>query len=61
MAVPKKKKSLSRNKKKYISNNFKLFKSRKTNYDILSLFKILLKKENWISTNFISKKNKIIK
>lgn len=56
MAVPKKKKSLSQNKKKYISNNIKLFKSRKNNYDLLSLFKLLLKKENWISTSFISKK-----
>ena len=56
MAVPKKKKSLSKSKKKYISNNAKLFKLRKNNYSILSLFKILLKKENWISTTFIKNK-----
>lgn len=58
MAVPKKKKSLSSSKKKYISNNKKDFKVRKRNYIFLDFMKVLIKKENWMPNNFITDNKK---
>lgn len=59
MAVPKKKVSISKTKKRYIKNNAKILKNRKLNYNFLELMQFIVKKENWMPLNLINqKKNK---
>lgn len=59
MAVPKKKVSISRIKKRYIKNNAKILKNRKIDYNFLELMQFIVKKENWMPLNLINqKKNK---
>lgn len=59
MAVPKKKVSISKIKKRYIKNNKKILKNRKINYNFLELIQLIAKKENWMPLNLVNqKKNK---
>lgn len=59
MAVPKKKVSISKIKKRYMQNNVKMLKNRKNNYNFLEFVYFIAKKENWMPSNLINqKKNK---
>ena len=56
MAVPKKKSSISKIKKRYIKNNAKNFINRKNNYNFLEFMQLVIKKENWMPLNLINQK-----
>ncbi len=56
MAVPKKKVSSSKVKKRYRLNNSKLFNCRRIDYNLINFIPFLLKKENWMPINLIKHK-----
>lgn len=56
MAVPKKKVSISKIKKRYTKNNNKILKNRKNNYNFLELIDLIMKKENWMPLNLTNQK-----
>lgn len=59
MAVPKKKVSNSRVKKRYNFNFSKSVKNRRLEYSFLGMMQFLIKDENWMPVDFIkNNKNK---
>lgn len=56
MAVPKKKVSVSKIKKRYNSNYSKNFKCRSLKYSLLGMMQFLIKNEYWMPVDFIKQK-----